>query len=532
MSATNYYLKQNIQIEPLYNQWYAWPHLIPPATAAMNVANLHVKIMRSYLKSPEVHAAAVKDPALRGGPFLDVDRNRASEIKELLDRTLREQSYLLEFADAIKQLNDLLSNEARGHSLEPLYEKVPELLKGYIELVYDLNNNPSFRLIEALLYQSKYYDRSLQSFALSQVGSDERPFVFSTPRLKEQEGLQLNMPFSHPGIDELFQMRSISQPISRIKDCLNIEPHQERSFDALFTGEPPRRFPKYEGDSLRIRYLGHACILIESKDICILTDPVISYSYNSEVPRFTFADLPDHIDYILLTHAHSDHVILETLLQLRHKTGHVIVPRSGGGALEDPSLKLILQNIGFPNVIEIDEMETLNVKGGSIVGLPFLGEHGDLNVRTKIAHLIRLAGVSVLCAADTRNLENKLYEHIHEQTGDVDIMFVGMECEGAPLSWLYGPLQTKQLDRRMDQSRRLSGSDCRRALDVIDRFHFKRVYVYAMGAEPWLSFITTIQYTDESKPIVESNQLIDACRSRGIYSERLYGIKEIFASST
>ena len=30
------YLRQNIQFEPLVDQWYAWSHLISPATAARN----------------------------------------------------------------------------------------------------------------------------------------------------------------------------------------------------------------------------------------------------------------------------------------------------------------------------------------------------------------------------------------------------------------------------------------------------------------------------------------------------------------
>jgi hypothetical protein len=53
------------------------------------------------------------------------------------------------------------------------------------------------------------------------------------------------------------------------------------------------------------------------------------------------------------------------------------------------------------------------------------------------------------------------------------------------------------------------------------------VYVYAMGQEPWLTFLTSLQYTDESRPIVESNKLIDACHKRGIQCERLYERAEI-----
>jgi hypothetical protein len=220
--------------------------------------------------------------------------------------------------------------------------------------------------------------------------------------------------------------------------------------------------------------------------------------------------------------------MFETLLQLRHKIKNVIVPKNNGGGLADPSLKLVLRNIGFTNVSELDEMETIEVEGGGITGLPFLGEHADLNIRTKIAHLVNLNGRSILCAADSNNIEPKLYEHIHRLIGNVDVMFLGMECDGGPLSWLYGPLLTKPLARKLDQSRRLNGSDYDRGFDIVNRLSPKQVYVYAMGQEPWLTYLTSIQYTEESRPIVDSNRLVEECRGRTIGSERLFGTKELF----
>src|SRR6185295_14538713 len=99
-------------------------------------------------------------------------------------RTQKEQSEKIKFAESIVKLNDFLANEAKGYSMEPLYANIPDQLRGFVELTYDLNNFPSVRFIEGLLYQSKYYDSSLQSIALSEVTQDERAFVFSTPRLE------------------------------------------------------------------------------------------------------------------------------------------------------------------------------------------------------------------------------------------------------------------------------------------------------------------------------------------------------------
>lgn len=527
MSLPHVYLKQNVLTEPLFNQWYAWPGLIAPASAAMFIANSHLKIMQSFVSAPQVHIAALKNPAMRGAPFIHYDANRVPEIKALIEKTSKEQAHMLELAAAIRTLTGLLDNEATGFSLESLYAKVPDNLKGYVELAYDVNNHPSFRFIEGLLYKSRYYDTSSQSISLSQINDDDRPFVLSSPQLKDDSHLHLKTPFNSPALDELFKMRTAPQSVGYITELLGVNADDAERFNKFFTTEAPPPPQTYTGEGVRIRYFGHACLLFETKNVSILTDPVVSYAYPGSSERYSFADLPAAIDYVVITHTHQDHCMFETLLQLRHKIKHIIVPKNSGDGLVDPSLKLVLRTIGFQNVSEIDELESVEVPGGSITGLPFFGEHADLNIRTKLAYLITLEGKSVLCAADSNNIEPRLYEHIQQLTGNVDVVFLGMECEGAPLSWLYGPLLTKPVARKMDQSRRLDGSDCRKGMDLIESLKPAQVYVYAMGQEPWLTYLTALQYTDESKPIVESNKLVTACRERQLVADRLFGCREI-----
>lgn len=528
MSTQPLYLKQNVLTEPLFNQWYAWPSLISPATAAMFIANSHLKIMQSFVAAPQVHISALKNPAMRGGPFINYDASHVPEIKALMEKTVKEQAHMLELAAAIQTVNDVLANEASGYSLEPLYEKIPDTLKGYVELVYDLNNNPSVRFIEGLMYKSRYYSNSSQSISLSLVEHDDRPFALSTPQLGGNGRVHLHLPFSAPALDELYKMKSVPQTLIYIKEALGVKDEDDEKFRSFFTTEAPPPTVNYTGDAVRIRYFGHACILIETKDVAILIDPVLGYNHGNGMTRYSYTDLPDSIDYALITHNHQDHCMFETLLQLRHKIKNVIVPKNSGGSLADPSLKFVLQNIGMNQVREIDEIESVPFRGGSITGLPFFGEHADLNIRTKMAYLIKVKDKSILCAADSNNVEPKLYEHIHQLVGDVDIVFLGMECDGSPLSWLYGPLLTKPLARKLDQSRRLDGSNCAKGINIVNRLKPTQVYVYAMGQEPWLTFLTSIQYTDESRPILESNKLVADCQQQGMVSERLYGCKEIF----
>jgi L-ascorbate metabolism protein UlaG (beta-lactamase superfamily) len=518
------YLKPNVQIEPLFNQWYAWAHLVAPATAALNVANHHLKVMRSFVSAPQIHAAAVRNPETHGGPFVDLDPTRVAEVEALLRRTELEQKPLIDFAKALSALNELLLSEATGGSLTQLYPRVSDLLRGYVELTYDLNGRPGFRLLEGLLYRSPFYAPSLQSLVLSLAGEgNDRPFVFSTPRLPQSTQVQLHMPFGDPRLDRLVALRFAAEPLAQVQEWLGLDSRQVEAFRAFTTPEPPLGPAGAVERGLRIRYLGHASLLFETPDVCVLTDPLVGY-LEGEAVRLT--DLPARIDVVLLTHTHSDHVVLETLLQLRGRIGTIIVPRSSG-SLEDPSLRLMLLNIGFRDVREIDDLESIAIPGGEIVGIPFLGEHGDLNIRSKTGHLIRLAGKQVLCTADSANLDPRLYEHVQRACGDVDALFLGMECDGAPMSWMYGSLAMRRVDRKMDQSRRLCASDASEAWEMVRCFHARNVFVYAMGQEEWLGFITSIRYTEASKPIIESNKLLATCQSHGIRAQRLYGTQDL-----
>ncbi|GAA3913511.1 MBL fold metallo-hydrolase [Chitinophaga oryziterrae] len=528
MSEEKLYLKPNVVFEPLIDRWYAWSHLISPATAALNITGRHLSIMESYILAPSIHAEAVLNPKMRGGPFMDFGGGRLEEVKKLNDDTKTRRANMILFSKAVKELDKMLATEAKGFGLEDLYQKVPPILQGYVELFYDRSNNPGFRFFESLLYKGEFYDESAQSMAFWITNNDHRPFCLSTPRLNEPEVLHLNIPFSHEGIDELARMKRSPQTFSYIREKLGVSEKDEALFKTFFTTTPLPAYNKYTGDKIRMRYFGHACILVETKDVSILVDPLISYyGYDSEVDHFSDSDLPDVIDYVLITHNHQDHILFETLLPLRHKIKNIIVPRTEGGRVEDPNLKLMFNSIGFKNVTEISELETVEFVDTVITGIPFTGEHSDLNILTKCCHLVQISNFKLLFMADSRIMEPAIYKHIHKVIGDVDVLFLGMECDGAPLTWLYGPLFTKKITRDQDATRRLNGSDCSRGISLVNIFNPKEAYVYAMGQEPWVEFISSIKYTDESNPIIQSNNLVNYCQERNIIAERLYGEKEL-----
>lgn len=520
------YLKPNVRIEGLLDQFVAWPHIIAPVPAAMNLANLHLPMMESFIQQPQVHAAAVANPKMRGGFFINVDVSRAAEIRELHSRIKHENQTMLELADGIKKAENLLRAQATGYDLTPLYAQLPPALRGFVELVYDINNNPQLRFMESLLYRSRYYREERQSIDLSLDDGSEPAFVLSTPRLSEPGHLQLPLPLNHTGIDDFFSLREKPQPFDRIRDALEIDGDvSAEGLRMLLTPEPTVPAERSLESGGRIRYYGHACLVLQSPTASIIVDPFIS-SHHAAGDRFTYVDLPDHIDYCLITHGHQDHVVPETLLQLRGKIGVVVVPRNGGGHRQDPSTRLMLEQFGF-TVKEVDDFDELPFDGGSIVATPFLGEHCDLDIRAKSTYWIRIAGRSVFVGADSSGLEPELYARIHDTLGPADVAFVGMECDGAPLTWLYSALFTQPVPRKMSVTRKLSGSNAVQALDIVQQLHAGEAYVYAMGQEDWLQHVMATSYTPESYQLQQVAQFLEACKERGITAEHLLVRKEL-----
>lgn len=520
------YLRPDVATEPVICRWTAYDMMVPPHRLAMVVKG-QLDLLASYVRFPDRHLKARLDPALVGGPWVDHPTDRSAEA-DALQREMRVRcAPQLELAVAIKALDELLRSEAVGGSLKPLYARVPDALRGYVELVYDLSHRPSIRFLEAMLYQSRLYDRSLQALSLSRLTQDRRPFVWTTPVFDEPHRVIAPLAFDDPSLDVVLGAVSRALPAGELAERLGLRSDDRSALDALVTTEPPPRRSARPEAGVRVRYLGHACVLVETRDVAILVDPFLGYDTPSDVPRYTYLDLPERIDVVLVTHAHSDHLELETLLRLRHRIDRVLVPRASGRSLQDPSLRLMLQAIGFPRVAEVGDLETVAIPGGRIVAVPFLGEHCDLDIQGKAAWRIELAGRSVMLAADSANVEPQIYHHVRRLLGDVDILFLGMECDGAPLSWEYGKLLARPLSRELDRSRTVSGSNYEEALAMLDALAPGQFYVYAMGAEPWLQHVLALRSDPESPRVRDPRRLIAEYRERGMPAEQLYGRKEI-----
>jgi L-ascorbate metabolism protein UlaG (beta-lactamase superfamily) len=488
-----------------------------------------LSLLQSYIANPAFHASASQDSSLAGGAFINIPADRVSEVEALLESTKHNSSHNLELARSILDFQSWLIANARGMSLAPYYQRIPRPLRGYVELVYDYYNRPSLRFFENLLYRSHYYNSSLQSLRLFRLERDSsRPFFLNTPRLLGEDEIDWRTPFDSLEVDQLFRLDTQPKSLDSIYQLLGLNDRSRRYLLAMLTDEPQAPTEKWAESSVRIRYFGHACLSIESKGISILTDPLIAVApAKGGLERFSFDDLPDEIDYALITHNHQDHNHLETLLRLRHRINCLVVPRSSGMLYGDISLKLLAHRIGFRNVVEMDVLENLQLPDGEITAIPFLGEHADL-AHGKTGYVIRFGKIKLLIGADSDCLDKQVYENVRRHIGRVDTVFLGTESVGAPLSWTYGPLLPQRPSREEDESRRQRGCDARRAIEILEVLGANRLYNYGMGMEPWLEHILGLGLKENSPQWLESEKLLGQARARGfLEARRLCGKAEI-----
>ncbi|SEN19098.1 Beta-lactamase superfamily domain-containing protein [Stigmatella aurantiaca] len=527
MSAT-YRLSEHTYIEPLVNHWMAWWLTLAPIPACLNAYNFQLPLLKAYLQNPAFHEKSERE--INGGSFVGVPASRAAEVRALLQRTQTGQEEGLKLAEAFEEFQTYLWTEAKGQSLEPLYQKLPPSLRGLVELVYDYNNRASIQVLEPLSYKSRFHQPQLQALQLGALERDsERRTFFTTPRLTHERQIEWKVPFTDARVDPLFELERTPQPLGHIQELLGDAVPNEEVLRSLLTEAPaPAPVETWTGPGVRVRYVGHACVLVEWKGTSILIDPVIGVRPRAGgESRLSYEDLPARIDYALVTHAHADHYNPETLLRLRRRIDCLVVPRARGLLVGDVSLKLMSTMMGYKRVVDMEMFDSLPLPDGEIVAIPFLGEHGDLS-HAKSAYLIRAGKEQILFAADSANLDDTLYRNIRQAVGEVQTVFMNTENEGSPLTFTIDALFPKRRDRRAEKNRRCRGSNASEGVRLLELLGAKRLYNYAMGLEPWLSHIVGPEAPADSPRMKESDTLLTEARTRGLeVAHRLRGTTEL-----
>jgi len=129
--------------------------------------------------------------------------------------------------------------------------------------------------------------------------------------------------------------------------------------ELLAYDHPPERV---FGDQLRVSFVGHATVLIQTQGLNILTDPVwaertspVQWAGPSRVhpPGIAFEELPP-IDLVLISHNHYDHLDLATLNRLwDHSKPRIIVPLGNDQIIGDYNPAIVSEAYDWGDVVQI-----------------------------------------------------------------------------------------------------------------------------------------------------------------------------------
>ena len=126
----------------------------------------------------------------------------------------------------------------------------------------------------------------------------------------------------------------------------------------------PREIPQYTGDQLALTFINHSSVLIQTKDVTILTDPVWSKRTSPvtwagpkrvRAPAVNLDQLPK-IDLVLISHNHYDHLDLPSLKKLAATQDPLFLVPLGDGE--------ILKSVGIKKYQEMDWWQTYTTDQG------------------------------------------------------------------------------------------------------------------------------------------------------------------------
>lgn len=246
-------------------------------------------------------------------------------------------------------------------------------------------------------------------------------------------------------------------------------------------------------------FVGHATVLLSGPHTRLLVDPFLLPDEASFPPGYrplTYDQLAP--DAILVTHSHSDHFHVDSLLRLGRDTP-VFVPDLSRESVLAVDMSYRLHELGFTDVRPLRWQEETTVGDFRVTALPFYGEQPTtdsvLNPDVRNMgnnYLIEGGGRRYAFIADAgrdrlgdvRDLATGTFE----QSGSIDILFGGYR------SWSLYPLQYVLSSvpqfllftpPSLWTTRQRIMNDQHALLDTAERWHARHVVPYANGGAPW-----------------------------------------------
>jgi L-ascorbate metabolism protein UlaG (beta-lactamase superfamily) len=210
-------------------------------------------------------------------------------------------------------------------------------------------------------------------------------------------------------------------PHNDFREAAKWATNRQRGYWKPRRDEPPGPPPpaRVEGEQLRVTFVNHTTVLLQTHGLNILTDPIwsercgpVSWFGPRRVrpPGIRFSDLPP-IDLVLLSHNHYDHCDLPTLRRLaRDHQPNLIVPLGN---------RDFLQRRGIPVRHDLDWWRSVGLSGLTITAVPVRHFAGrglfDRDRSLWCGYVVETASGSICFAADTG--WGNQFDEIHDRLG-------------------------------------------------------------------------------------------------------------------
>ena len=211
------------------------------------------------------------------------------------------------------------------------------------------------------------------------------------------------------------------EPIRLMRDSAALFTYTKlwaKSFDSkeLKAWHKPSK-PIHASVSPAITWIGHSTVLIQWNNINIITDPIFgspSWFYTRSIkPGLTPNRLP-HIDIILLSHNHLDHMDEDSLMQLRSHQPFVMVPLGNSHWFKEHGFNYVSEYTWWENqeiVLKIDSSLSLTIT--CVPAFHWSGRTVTDTNATLWAGWVIKSGDTVLYFAGDTGYNKRLFDEIH-----------------------------------------------------------------------------------------------------------------------
>lgn len=199
-----------------------------------------------------------------------------------------------------------------------------------------------------------------------------------------------------------------------------------KRLDAPFVDKPPS---VVEGDDIRVSFVGHSTVLIQTQGLNILTDPTWAKMaspftwmgpHRVTDPGIPFEHLPK-IDLAIISHNHYDHLNLETIQKLSQRDGtKFLVPLGNDTIIKNFDNNVNVQAMDWGNAVKLGQI-TIHLEPSQHWSARSLFDHDRALWG---AYIIETPTKKIYFAGDTGYGNGVNFVQAHKKYGYFDLAFL------------------------------------------------------------------------------------------------------------